>query len=357
VINGLTAATSTTDPTSTDVERREVKAMMGTTGQKRPRLRYRICVTAALAATFVLLAASSAWAATGGYGPGGPGNAPPPGGFGAVITARTVGKKGAHLVVAVPGGVAIISVAPKTFPNSVILKITGPDLGQITSGAAALGFPGSKAVEGIGVDVLLSNGKPAPSPFAAPIVVTLYGPSLGATGERVLSLTGPTTTAPIGATIGLFYVGFSVTGNVNVAVLNPPKKPRSRLWSNGWLQGGYSGPTQGFGVLAQPAGSPSNSGAASDGAHATAGPAADAGSPPSADSWMTATPVTGRGPGAAIDSAATPSTAVADGAPADNTPSARNAGFRLALGALAIVIGFAIVALYAAKRGPRKAAL
>jgi hypothetical protein len=346
VINGLPATTSTTDPTSTDVERREVKATMGTTtGQKRPRLRYRICVTAALAATCVLLAASSAWAATGGYGPGGPGNAPPPGGFGAVIAARTVGKKGTHLVVPVPGGVAIISVAPKTFPNSVILKITGPDLGQITSGAAALGFPGSKAVEGIGVNVLLSNGKPAPSPFAAPIVVTLYGPSLGAAGERVVSLTGPTTTAPIGATIGLFYVGFSVTGNVNVAVLNPPKKPRSRMWSNGWLDGGSSSPTQGFGVLAQPAGS--------DGAHATAGPAADAGSPPSPDSWMTATPVTGHGPGAAIASAATVSTAVADGAPVDNTPSARNAGFRLALGAFGIVIGFAIVALYAAKRGPR----
>ncbi len=88
--------------------------------------------------------ASSAWAATGGYGPGGPGNAPPPGGFGAVIAARTVGKKGAHLVLAVPGGVAIISVAPKTFPTSVILKITSPDLGQITSSAAALGFPNAR---------------------------------------------------------------------------------------------------------------------------------------------------------------------------------------------------------------------
>jgi hypothetical protein len=313
-----------------------------------------MCVAAAVAATSVLMAASTAWAATGGYGPGAPGNSPPPGGFSAVVTARTIGRKGTHLVVQVPGAIAVIDVAPKTFPTSVILKITAPDLGQITANAAALGFPKTTAVAGIGVDVVLPNGKPAPSPFSQPIAVSLYGPTLGAAGEHVVNLTGPTTTAPIGATIGLFHVGFSVTGDVNVAVLNPVKQ------RHGSGPGGKSGPqgsnpVERFGALS-PAVPASSGSAAAGGLPDGVGPAgASAGSSPlpSADSWMTATPVVsnataGHQAQSAIDSVVTTSN---DGVSGGVIP-VRSATSVIALGALAILIGLALVAFFAAKRGP-----
>jgi hypothetical protein len=339
--------------TRTDVEQRDVKPMMAKTiVQRRTHLRYRMCVAAAVAATSVLMAASTAWAATGGYGPGAPGNSPPPGGFSVVVAARTIGPKGTHLVLEAAGAVAVVDVAPKTFPSSVILKITIPDLGQVTSGASSLGFPNTKAVAGIGVYVLTPNGKPAPSPFAKPIAVTLYGPLLGAAGEHVVNLTGPTTATPIGANIGLFHVGFSVTGDVNVAVLNPVAK-RHGSGTGGNSGGRGSNSIERFGALSPAATAPSSTGSGPS-AGAGAGEAASgSGSIPSANSWMTATPVissatAGRSAQSAIDSVVTSN----DGVSSGSVIPARSATSVIALGALAILIGLAAVALWAAKRGP-----
>jgi len=356
-----------------DVERRDVNATMGTTiVSTRRRVRYRVGVAAAISATFVLLAASTAWAATGGYGPGGPGSPPPPGGYSNVVAARTIGPKGTHMVVQVAGAVAVIDVAPKAFSRSVILKITRPDLGQITSSANSLGVPNTKAVAGIGVDLLLPNGTAAPTPFAKPVAVTLYGAFLGAAGERVVNLTGPTTTVPITATIGLFHVGFSVTGDVDVAVLNSVKKPHGGAGKSGVAGGSGAKDQQTFGVL-DPAAEPALS--IPPGASVATAPAPQSGgavgpdpsnpdhgdgatdSLPPAASWMTGTPAAGTGTAggsrqAAINSVVTTSNASVEGGAPLHLTAPQNVRLRLAVGAVAILIGLVLVALYAAKRGP-----
>ena len=358
-----------------DVERRDVKATMARTSATRtPRRRYRFGAAVAVAAVSVLTAAPAAWAATGGYGPGGPGSQPPPGGFSEVAVARTIGARATHLVVNVAGAVAVIDVAPKTFQGSVILKITSPNLDQITSSAATLSVPNTKAVAGIGVDVLLPNGKPAPTPFGKPMTVTLYGVHLGAGGERVVALSGPKSTAPIGAAVGLFYVRFSLTGDANVAVLNPTKASHGR--SGAGSNGAGQGPKQAFAALSlsktpSPSASTGTPAATTAGAPetgVTAGPAAvvaPAAAPASALNSQGARPTSATQPAGGSPAAgggrskagsfATVSHAVADGPSTTGVPTGRNVSSLLTLGALGIVLGLAAIAVYALKASPRTA--
>lgn len=177
---------------------------------------------AVCAATGLLTAvmASPAGAAAGGYGPTPPSNGAP-GGFTTVVTSQLVGPGGGSVSATVNGKAVSITVPPGAFRSTEDVVVTAPDLGAVQNALSTLGFSGFNAVAGVGVAILDTNGNKATGSFPVPIQVTISGSGLGASGEKVLSLTGPASATTLSASMGSNAVTIAITSDPNLVVINP----------------------------------------------------------------------------------------------------------------------------------------
>ncbi len=176
-----------------------------------------ICAVPVLLAT---LSAPAAHAASGGYGPAPPSNGAP-GGFTVVAASKQLGPAGGSVSATVNGKAVTVTVPPGAFRSTEDVVVTAPDIGVVQGALTTLGFGGFNAVAGVGVAVLDTNGSKVTGSFAAPIQVTINGNGLGASGEKVLSLTGPASATTLSASMGSSAVTAAIASDPNLVVINP----------------------------------------------------------------------------------------------------------------------------------------
>jgi hypothetical protein len=184
-----------------------------------------------LVAGAVLVAAvfgpsAAAMAAGGGYGPS-PSTGPSgvPGGFTTVVTTKTVGPGGGSLTGLVAGAAFTIRVPAGAFGKPVEIEVTEPVLASTGAALGKLGYPGYRAVAGVGVKVLTTSGTPLQGSFAKPLTVTLRGSSLGVRGERVLGWVSADTVSVVRSTQSPGSASVQLTADPDLTVINPPASP------------------------------------------------------------------------------------------------------------------------------------
>jgi hypothetical protein len=177
-------------------------------------------VTAIIAAS--VASAGTAFAAGNGYGPTPTGPSGVPGGFSSVVITKTLGAGGGSLTAPVAGATLTIRVPSGAFSAPVEVEVTSPDLSAVGSALGNLGYPGFRAVGGLGVKVLNTSGQPVRGTFAKPLTVTLSGSQLGVPGERVLRFTSPGSATVVPASLGSGSVTINLTSDPDLAVVNPP---------------------------------------------------------------------------------------------------------------------------------------
>ncbi|MHB8506474.1 MAG: hypothetical protein ACYDEN_12275 [Acidimicrobiales bacterium] len=169
----------------------------------------------------VLVTAGSAFAAGGGYGPTTVASNGAPGGFSTVAASKVIGPAGGTVAATVAGGTVTVTVPAGAFSASDDVVVTSPDLAQTNAGLSAVGFAGYDAVAGAGVSVLDSSGSPVTATFAQPVTVTIAGSSVGTSGEKVLSLTGPASAVVVPAALGAGSVSVQVSSDPDLVAVNP----------------------------------------------------------------------------------------------------------------------------------------
>lgn len=184
------------------------------------RCAVRVAAICAVPVFLATLSAPAAHAASGGYGPAPPSNGAP-GGFTVVAASKQIGPGGGSLSATVNGKAVTVTVPPGAFRSTEDVVVTAPDIGVVQGALTTLGFGGFNAVAGVGVAVLDTNGSKVTGSFAAPIQVTINGNGLGASGEKVLSLTGPASATTLSASMGSSAVTAAITSDPNLVVINP----------------------------------------------------------------------------------------------------------------------------------------
>lgn len=111
-----------------------------------------------------------------------------PGGFAQVVTSVTVPAHDAlptTVRVSVDGSRVLLQIPPDAFATSVQMVVTAPVLGAITGALSSLGFPGDRALAGLGVSVVAPGNHPYSGTFLAPLTVTVSSAAI-APADRVV---------------------------------------------------------------------------------------------------------------------------------------------------------------------------
>lgn len=118
---------------------------------------------------------ASAASGAGGYGPsGGSGTGGVPGGFSAVVTARTFSRHGGRLTVRIAGARLSISVPRGAFRHLTEVVVTRPNMRVLRGVLSRVGPHGYRTLFGVGVGFLDWTGTNLPAAgFGHPIVVRI----------------------------------------------------------------------------------------------------------------------------------------------------------------------------------------
>lgn len=117
------------------------------------------------------------------YGPPPPGTGvAPPGGYSNVITSQTITPAGGTIgPLIVDGAIVTLVIPPGTFPVSVQITMTAPDLNAV----GAAGLHDYKTVAGVGIQIQV-NGQLYPGAFLKRLILTIRKSSITASSVVVV---------------------------------------------------------------------------------------------------------------------------------------------------------------------------
>lgn len=156
----------------------------------------------------------------GGYGPNEQAAAPVPGGFRAVVTARTIGQDGAaSLSGTVQGGAVAVEAPRGAIPAGSQVRVTTASTPDVTTGLTRVGFAGHRAVATTGVNVYNADGTKYTGTFASPVAVTITSPEIKP-GDFVVRLDSMTAASRVPATVTNGSASFTIAEDPYLAVLS-----------------------------------------------------------------------------------------------------------------------------------------
>lgn len=133
--------------------------------------------------------------------------------------ATTVRTSGGRLSTPIGHNVRVtVILPPHAFTEPLEIDVENPSLARLQSDLDALGYPPSKVVTGFAALLLNQHGKAVAPGLAKSMTIIVQGAGIGAAGEKVWSVTSPTTATPINATRSHHELTFSTRGAVDIII-------------------------------------------------------------------------------------------------------------------------------------------
>lgn len=164
----------------------------------------QLLVTIVSALVVCVIAPTAALAA--GYGPPTPPASNAPGGFQAVLTAKTIGTEGGSLGASVAGSQVKVRIPAGALSSPAVVELVAPQLSAIPDAVAAVGV------------YLFVNGKKFTGHLATPATITISDPGIAA-GDRVEVWNGSSFVAASGSTVRAGKASVRFSSDPDFAVL------------------------------------------------------------------------------------------------------------------------------------------